>query len=220
MSLTLKNFVSPYRGSILALAAVCFVAGVIAGALIAPVGAGNRIEPPERPRVEPTVLRSGHPAEVIRVLDGDTFEARVRIWPGMDITTRVRLRGIDAPEMHARCDDERVKAIAARDALVRVLTRARSEFRALARTNMAVASMPMSRLHGPAMYRRRYWQAALRAVMTAANVGVGAAELFFPRRWRVRCAKGSPRVGILRGVRNPLHRGFVVAFDISIAFLF
>lgn len=121
MSLTLKNFVSPYRGSILALAAVCFVAGVIAGALIAPVGAGNRIEPPERPHVEPTVLRSGHPAEVIRVLDGDTFEARVRIWPGMDITTRVRLRGIDAPEMHARCDDERVKAIAARDALVRVL---------------------------------------------------------------------------------------------------
>ena len=39
----------------------------------------------------------------------------------MDVTTRVRLRGIDAPELHARCDDERVKALAARDALTRIL---------------------------------------------------------------------------------------------------
>ena len=64
---------------------------------------------------------NGHPAEVLRVLDGDTFEARVRVWPGMEITTRVRLRGIDAPELHARCDDERAKALAARDALARLL---------------------------------------------------------------------------------------------------
>jgi endonuclease YncB( thermonuclease family) len=62
-------------------------------------------------------LRSGYPAQVLRVLDGDTFEARVRVWPGLDITTRVRLRRIDAPEMHARCSDERVKAEAARAAL-------------------------------------------------------------------------------------------------------
>ena len=74
------------------------------------------------PAVPTAALRSGHPAEVVRVLDGDTFEARVRIWPGMDVTTRVRLRGIDAPEMHARCDDERVKAVAARDALAKYLS--------------------------------------------------------------------------------------------------
>jgi endonuclease YncB( thermonuclease family) len=43
------------------------------------------------------------PADVIRILDGDTFEARARVWPGLDITTKVRLRGIDAPEMRARC---------------------------------------------------------------------------------------------------------------------
>jgi endonuclease YncB( thermonuclease family) len=46
----------------------------------------------------------------------------VRIWPGMDITTRVRLRGIDAPEMQARCDGERSKALAARDALAKYLS--------------------------------------------------------------------------------------------------
>jgi endonuclease YncB( thermonuclease family) len=57
------------------------------------------------------------------VLDGDTFEARVRVWPGMDITTKVRLRGIDAPEMRARCAEERIKAEAARDALSSLLAR-------------------------------------------------------------------------------------------------
>jgi endonuclease YncB( thermonuclease family) len=62
-----------------------------------------------------------YPAEVVRVIDGDTFEARVRVWPGIDITTRVRLRGIDAPELHARCDDERIRAEAARDALAAML---------------------------------------------------------------------------------------------------
>ena len=68
-----------------------------------------------------TGLRGGHPAQVLRVIDGDTFEARVRIWPGMDVTTRVRLRGIDAPELHARCEGERAQALAARDALKRIL---------------------------------------------------------------------------------------------------
>ncbi len=61
------------------------------------------------------------PAEVLRVLDGDTFEARVHVWPGLDITTKVRLRGIDAPELRARCPVERTKAEAARDALVAML---------------------------------------------------------------------------------------------------
>jgi endonuclease YncB( thermonuclease family) len=110
------------------LAAACFAAGLTAGALIAPVGVSRGVElvtplaaRPE-PATPPPALRGGHPAELVRVLDGDTFEARVRVWPGMEITTRVRLRGIDAPEMHARCDDERVKAIAARDALTRILS--------------------------------------------------------------------------------------------------
>jgi endonuclease YncB( thermonuclease family) len=39
------------------------------------------------------------------------------VWPGLDVNTRVRLRDVDAPELHARCTDERVKAEAARTAL-------------------------------------------------------------------------------------------------------
>jgi endonuclease YncB( thermonuclease family) len=124
MFLTLRHFARPQRGGVLMLAAVCFAAGLTAGALIVPVGASRGVEAapaPVRTQTAASTLHGGHPAEVVRVLDGDTFEARVRIWPGMDITTRVRLRGIDAPEMHARCEDERTKAVAARDALARIL---------------------------------------------------------------------------------------------------
>jgi len=63
----------------------------------------------------------GHAAEVLRVNDGDTFEARVHIWPGMQVTTKVRLRGIDAAEFNARCAEEYRLAEAARDALARLL---------------------------------------------------------------------------------------------------
>ncbi|MFN3348925.1 thermonuclease family protein [Pseudorhodoplanes sp.] len=63
----------------------------------------------------------GHPADVLRVNDGDTFEARVHVWPGMQVTTRVRLRGIDAAEFRARCAEEYRLAVAARDALSRLL---------------------------------------------------------------------------------------------------
>jgi endonuclease YncB( thermonuclease family) len=62
-------------------------------------------------------LPAGIPADVLRIIDGDTFEARVHVWPGLDVTTKVRLRGIDAAELRARCPAERVKAEAARDAL-------------------------------------------------------------------------------------------------------
>jgi endonuclease YncB( thermonuclease family) len=58
---------------------------------------------------------------VLRVLDGDTFEARVHVWPGLDITTKVRLRGIDAPELKAKCSEERPKAEASRNALSAIL---------------------------------------------------------------------------------------------------
>lgn len=58
-----------------------------------------------------------HPVDVIRTIDGDTFEARVHLSPGPDRTTRVRLRGIDAPELKAACPQELQMAEAASDAL-------------------------------------------------------------------------------------------------------
>ncbi len=56
-------------------------------------------------------------AHVLRVVDGDTLAVRVRIWPGHQVETLVRLKGIDAPELKARCERERVLAHAALDFL-------------------------------------------------------------------------------------------------------
>lgn len=62
-------------------------------------------------------LSQPHATDVIRTIDGDTFEARVQLAPGRDVTTRVRLRGIDAPELKAACPEELQMAEAATDAL-------------------------------------------------------------------------------------------------------
>ena len=106
-----------------------FALGVLAGATILPGMPGRAGSPGTDPDGTVTTMppreqafaAGAYGAEVLRVLDGDTFEARVRVWPGIDITTRVRLRGIDAPEMRARCPQERTKAEAARDALAAML---------------------------------------------------------------------------------------------------
>ncbi|WP_454634076.1 thermonuclease family protein [Bradyrhizobium cenepequi] len=58
-----------------------------------------------------------HTVDVIRTIDGDTFEARVHLERGRDLVTHVRLRGIDAPELKASCREELDKAEAATDAL-------------------------------------------------------------------------------------------------------
>jgi endonuclease YncB( thermonuclease family) len=109
------------------LAAVTFALGLGVGATIGPVTANRNVSvappsaPPAAQSSETSPARLVNPAEVLRVLDGDTFEAKVHLWPGLDVTTRVRLRGIDAPELKARCGDERVKAEAAREALRSIL---------------------------------------------------------------------------------------------------
>jgi endonuclease YncB( thermonuclease family) len=109
------------------LAAAAFALGLATGIVVAP-GAGAPTaaaymagQPVERHLDQAANLRIAHPAQVLRVLDGDTFEARVRLWPGLEITTKVRLRGIDAAELRAKCADERSKAEAARDALTGIL---------------------------------------------------------------------------------------------------
>lgn len=60
-------------------------------------------------------------AEAIRVVDGDTFEARLRIWFNQDVTVSIRLEGIDAPELRGRCAQETRLGAEARDALVDIL---------------------------------------------------------------------------------------------------
>lgn len=125
-----------HRGMV-AIALVAFVLGLAAGTVLKPSlapSASASVEPASRhalggeeaiPAATDVARAAGilaYPADVIRVIDGDTFEANVHVWPGLNVDTKVRLRDIDAPELHARCADEHVKAEAARGALTRILT--------------------------------------------------------------------------------------------------
>jgi endonuclease YncB( thermonuclease family) len=92
----------------------------------------------DAPSLPTQMARGTYAADVLRVLDGDTFEARVQIWPGLEITTKVRLRGIDAPELKAHCEAEQRKAEAAREAL-RVL---------LAQGEVAIARVTLDKYGG------------------------------------------------------------------------
>jgi endonuclease YncB( thermonuclease family) len=103
-----------------------FVVGLAVGAIIVPAtasfGSRDQVDTgPASTSSERPGVRMGYSVEVLRVVDGDTFEARVNLWPGLYTTTKVRLRGVDAPEMSARCSEERTSAEAARHALRRIL---------------------------------------------------------------------------------------------------
>ena len=45
-------------------------------------------------------------AHLVRVVDGDTIEVLARIWPDHYVETKVRVAGIDAPELRGRCPEE------------------------------------------------------------------------------------------------------------------
>ena len=47
------------------------------------------------------------PARVIQVIDGDTIAVKARIWLNQELETRVRLEGVDAPELAGRCEPTR-----------------------------------------------------------------------------------------------------------------
>jgi endonuclease YncB( thermonuclease family) len=125
---------TPRRGNVLLAAAMLLALALAVGAMVRPapraaasaepalsIARDGEPAPPDTPiahRLDPTIV---YPAEVLRIIDGDTFEARVRVWPGLDVDTKVRLRGVDAAELHARCADELAKAQAARGALQTLL---------------------------------------------------------------------------------------------------
>ncbi len=78
-------------------ALVCALVGAVAGLLVLAAPAGPATE----------TLPGPIPAQVVRVIDGDTLEVRARIWLGQEVSILVRLAGIDAPELRGRCDGEK-----------------------------------------------------------------------------------------------------------------
>lgn len=56
-------------------------------------------------------------ARVISVYDGDTLTVMAEPWPDFMVETRVRLAGVDTPEIHGDCEEENELATVARDRL-------------------------------------------------------------------------------------------------------
>lgn len=56
-------------------------------------------------------------AQIVRIIDGDTVEAVVELWPSLQARSTVRLRGIDTPELRGSTACERALAQRARDYL-------------------------------------------------------------------------------------------------------
>jgi len=54
------------------------------------------------------------PAQVERVVDGDTIAVKATIWPGQNIRVFVRVSGIDTPELNGKCLQEKQLAQSAR----------------------------------------------------------------------------------------------------------
>ena len=124
-------FAHQRHGGALVTAGLIFAFGVVVGAIVRPALSPQSATAFDTARAAvsdaapaTSVGTSSHkfdvqtvyPAEVVRVIDGDTFQARVQVWPGLSVDTKVRLRGIDAPELHARCADETQGASRARRA--------------------------------------------------------------------------------------------------------
>ena len=65
------------------------------------------------------ILSGPYRAEMVRVIDGDTFVARIAVWPTLTAETAIRLRGIDTPELHG---PDKARGQAARQRLLDLLS--------------------------------------------------------------------------------------------------
>ncbi len=96
------------------IAVLAFVPVLILGAGAAPGQSGQLASPRPAPLYRQSVP-GPVPATVLRVIDGDTLMVRARIWIGQEIEIKVRLAGVDAPELRGKCERERILARQARD---------------------------------------------------------------------------------------------------------
>src|SRR3984957_3778407 len=124
--LSFAALANPRRGNVWLVACVALAASVIAIEFINP----NLLP---HPKAAPAYRPYGdggrqalagtrvYAAEAVRIIDGDTFVARMRTGPGGEVETRVRLRSIDEAELQDRFSRGLRQALAARAALQRLL---------------------------------------------------------------------------------------------------
>lgn len=73
------------------------------------------------PAAESGDVGSEYPALVGRIIDGDTFDAQVAAYPNINIAERIRIRGIDTPELRAKLECERLMAVEAASELAALI---------------------------------------------------------------------------------------------------
>ena len=100
------------------MSANCVWPSVASGLLLAAGVSEERADFASAPqRVAEEALAGPVSAIVERIVDGDTIEVRAHIWLGQSLNIRVRIDGVDTPELRSDCADERRLAAAARDYL-------------------------------------------------------------------------------------------------------
>jgi len=60
-------------------------------------------------------------ASVIKVLDGDTLQVKMQVWLNQEIETKVRINGIDTPEIKGKCDFEKNRALEAKAEIAKLI---------------------------------------------------------------------------------------------------
>ena len=68
-------------------------------------------------------------AEVLRVVDGDTLDARIDLGFDVHVNKRIRLMGIDTWESRTRDQDEKAKGLAAKFRLIELLQAEGNKFK-------------------------------------------------------------------------------------------
>lgn len=70
-----------------------------------------------------------YPAKLERVIDGDTVQAMVQVYPDVWMDVSIRVAGENAPELHGQCAVERALALDAKKQLAGLLGDPGSPFR-------------------------------------------------------------------------------------------
>ena len=88
----MRSFLHPERGGTAMVLTAVFVLGLVAGAMIGPglsgrMAAVGTVPPADAGaastnRESPAPVRQLHPVQVVQIVDGDTFDARVNVSPG------------------------------------------------------------------------------------------------------------------------------------------
>ncbi len=67
------------------------------------------------------IIRGPIAGEVLQVMDGDTIDVDIKIWLDQTIKIKLRIDGIDTPEIRGKCNSEKSKAKQARQEVINMV---------------------------------------------------------------------------------------------------